>query len=73
MALVWVKKYEGLTCDVLVETYDAVRGVVTGRSSQNKLVHLVGEASLVGKTVPVKVTRAFPAMLRGEIVGSISN
>lgn len=69
-ALQWVQKYEGLTLDVLVETYDAGRGVVTGRSSQNKLVHLVGEASLVGQTVPVKVTRAFPAMLRGEIVPS---
>ncbi len=69
-ALEWVKKYEGLTLDVLVETYDANRGVVTGRSSQNKLVHLVGDAGLIGKTVPVKVTKAFPAMLRGEIVSS---
>lgn len=67
MALEWVKKYEGLTLDVLVETYDANRGVVTGRSSQNKLVHLVGDLSMVGKTVAVKVTKAFPAMLRGEI------
>ncbi len=70
MAFEWVKKYEGLTLDVLVETFDAARGVVTGRSSQNKLVHLVGDAGLVGKTVPVKVTKAFPAMLRGEIVSS---
>jgi tRNA-2-methylthio-N6-dimethylallyladenosine synthase len=68
MALQWVQKYEGLTLDVLVETYDASRGVVTGRSSQNKLIHLVGDASLVGQTVPVKITKAFPAMLRGEIV-----
>jgi tRNA-2-methylthio-N6-dimethylallyladenosine synthase len=69
-AFEWVKKYEGLTLDVLIETHDAARGVVTGRSSQNKLVHLVGDASLIGKTVPVKVTKAFPAMLRGEILKS---
>jgi tRNA-2-methylthio-N6-dimethylallyladenosine synthase len=68
LALGWVQKYVGLTLDVLVETYDAGRAVVTGRSSQNKLIHLVGDASLVGQTVPVKITQAFPAMLRGDIV-----
>jgi tRNA-2-methylthio-N6-dimethylallyladenosine synthase len=70
MALDWVKKYEGLTLDVLVETFDAHRGVVTGRSSHNKLVHLQGGADLIGKMVPVRVTKAFPAMLRGEILPS---
>jgi tRNA-2-methylthio-N6-dimethylallyladenosine synthase len=68
MALPWVQKYVGQTMEILVETYDANRGVVTGRSQQNKLVHLIGGAELVGKMVPVKVTTAFPAMLRGEIV-----
>lgn len=63
-----VKKYEGLNMDILVETYDPERQVVTGRSSQNKLVHFEGDASLIGKTIPIRVTKAFPAMLRGERV-----
>jgi tRNA-2-methylthio-N6-dimethylallyladenosine synthase len=62
------KRYEGLTLDVLVETYDAERKVVTGRTSHNKLIHLLGDENLIGQTVPVKVTKAFPSMLRGEIV-----
>ena len=61
------KRYEGQTLDVLVETYDAERKVVTGRTSHNKLIHLLGDQDLIGKTVPVKVTKAFPSMLRGEI------
>jgi tRNA-2-methylthio-N6-dimethylallyladenosine synthase len=68
MALPWVQKYVGQTMEILIETHDANRGIVTGRSMQNKLVHLIGEASLVSQVVPVKVTAAFPAMLRGEIV-----
>ena len=70
MALPWVQKYVGQTMEILIETHDANRGIVTGRSMQNKLVHLVGDAGLVGQVVPVKVTAAFPAMLRGEIVSS---
>ncbi len=68
MALPLVQKYVGQTMDILVETHDANRGIVTGRSQQNKLVHLIGGAELVGQMVPVKVSTAFPAMLRGEIV-----
>lgn len=63
-----VKRYEGQIIDVLIESYDESRKVVTGRSSHNKLVHLLGDQSLIGKTVPVRVTKAFPAMLRGEIL-----
>ena len=67
MALPLVQKYVGRVMDILIETHDASRGIVTGRSSQNKLVHLVGTPDLIGQVVPVKVNQAFPAMLRGEI------
>ncbi len=67
MALPLVQKYVGRVMDILIETHDADRGIVTGRSSQNKLVHLVGTPDLVGQVVPVKVNQAFPAMLRGEL------
>lgn len=62
------KKYEGMNLDILVERHDAGRNVLSGRSTQNKLVHFAGDASLVGKTVPVKVLQAFPNNMRGELV-----
>jgi len=68
LAYEWVKKYEGQTLQILVEEYDAGRGALTGRSSQNKLVHFIGPESLVGQMVPVKITKAFPATLRGEML-----
>jgi len=67
MAFELVKKYEGRTLDVLVENVQA-NGKVFGRSTQNKSVHFLGTESLVGKTVPVKITQAFPNNMRGELV-----
>lgn len=71
LALGLVQKYVGQTLDILIETYDANRKVVTGRSMQNKLIHLVGGPELIGKVVPVKVTSAFSAMFRGEILSEV--
>jgi tRNA-2-methylthio-N6-dimethylallyladenosine synthase len=68
MAMELVKKYENQVLDVLVETYHEDRGNLSGRTSHNKLVHFIGDRSLIGKTVPVQVTKAFPATFRGEIV-----
>lgn len=72
MAFEIVKKYENEVMDILVETFDEKRGNFSGRSSQNKSVHFVGPAeeksSLIGKTVKVKILKAFPATLRGEMV-----
>jgi tRNA-2-methylthio-N6-dimethylallyladenosine synthase len=41
---------------------------VTGRSRGNKLVHLVGDASLVGREVRVVIDHAGPYALRGALV-----
>lgn len=68
MAFDLVKRYEGLTLQVLVEKADSAEGKITGRTPENKLVHFLGSADLIGKTVPVKITKAFPAVLRGELV-----
>lgn len=68
MAFELAKRYEGLTLQVLVEKAASEPGKVTGRSTQNKLVHFLGGEDLIGKTVPVKITKAFPAVLRGELI-----
>ncbi|MEQ1878365.1 MAG: tRNA (N6-isopentenyl adenosine(37)-C2)-methylthiotransferase MiaB [Bdellovibrionia bacterium] len=63
-----VKKYEGRMLDVLVDKVDEKDpNVVSGRTTQNKLVHFVGSKDLVGKTVPVRIMRAFPVNFRGEL------
>lgn len=61
------KKYDGQILNVLVEQIN-VQGKAQGRSTQNKLVYFLGSESLIGKTVPVKITFASPNVLRGELV-----
>ena len=67
MAFALVKKYEGQTLQVLVEKKNE-QGKLYGRSTQNKSVHFLGSESLIGKTVPVRITQAFPNNMRGELV-----
>lgn len=68
MAFELVKRYEGQTMRVLVEQGDREFGKVQGRSTSNKLVHFLGSPDLIGKTVDVKITKAFPATFRGELI-----
>ena len=62
----WVKKYEGQTLQILVEKVEG-ENKLSGRSTQNKVTFFEGSPSLVGQTVPVKITRALPNVLRGQI------
>jgi tRNA-2-methylthio-N6-dimethylallyladenosine synthase len=62
-----VQKYEGQTLQVLVEGFDENRGNLFGRSTQNKIVYFPGDKGLVSQTLPVKITKANPATLRGEL------
>lgn len=62
-----VKRYENKILNVLVESINE-QGKAQGRSTQNKLVYFMGSPSLVGQTVPVKITQAFPSVFRGELV-----
>lgn len=61
------KKYDGQVLNILVEQIND-QGKAQGRSTQNKLVYFLGSESLIGKTVPVKITFASPNVLRGELV-----
>ena len=61
-------KDEGQTFKVLVERYDEGTKVLTGRTTKNKVVHFIGDSKLIGETVSVKVYKAFPQTLRGELV-----
>jgi tRNA-2-methylthio-N6-dimethylallyladenosine synthase len=41
---------------------------VTGRTRSNKIVNFKGDLNLVGKLVPVQITKAYAHSLRGEIL-----
>ncbi|MCB0407608.1 MAG: tRNA (N6-isopentenyl adenosine(37)-C2)-methylthiotransferase MiaB [Bdellovibrionales bacterium] len=62
------KKYENTVVQVLVEEFDADNERATGRSTQNKLTHFQSSKNLIGQTVSVQVTEAFPQTLRGVMV-----
>ncbi len=66
MAFELVKKYQDQTLQVLVESINE-QGKAQGRSTQNKLVYFMGTKELIGKTVPVRITQAFPSVFRGEL------
>lgn len=68
IAMPMAQKYEGQVLQILVESFDASRGNLSGRSTQNKLTYFPGNPSLIGSTVPVRITRGMPATLRGELV-----
>jgi tRNA-2-methylthio-N6-dimethylallyladenosine synthase len=67
LAFALAKRYENQTLDVLVEKIEA-DGTASGRTTHNKLVHFIGSEKLIGQIVPVRITRAFPVNLRGELV-----
>ncbi len=71
LAFPLVQKYEGQVLDILVEKRETDKKW-SGRSSQNKLVYFLSdseaEANLTGKMVPVRILKAFPAVLRGEMI-----
>jgi len=43
---------------------------VTGRTRSNKIVNFEGDLGLAGELVPVRITKAYPHSLRGEIYTS---
>lgn len=59
----------GNTYSVLVEGVSEKKdGFLSGYTEKNKLVHFVGDLSLVGKIVKVKITESHLYFLMGEIV-----
>lgn len=64
-----VKRYEGQVMDVLVEEvneHDA--SLLTGRLSNNTLVHFPGDTSLIGKIVNVRLVKCQGFYYMGEMV-----
>ena len=64
------KRYEGRVVEVLVEgpsKHDA--GKLMGRTREGRLVNFVGSEDTIGKLVNVKINRAQPFSLLGEVVG----
>ena len=68
LAFKMAQKYQGKTLDVLVEKRDLKKGLLNGRSSQNKLVYFSGSENLIGQVASVRINKAFPQTLYGEIV-----
>jgi tRNA-2-methylthio-N6-dimethylallyladenosine synthase len=66
------EKYQDQVVQVLVESQDPESGAYKGRNVQNKVVHFMpfdqqeDSGQLIGKTVDVKIYKAFPSTLRGE-------
>jgi tRNA-2-methylthio-N6-dimethylallyladenosine synthase len=63
------QELEGRVEEVLVEgrSKQSDRDV-GGRSRSNKIVNFEGDLGLVGKLVPLRITKGYPHSLRGEIV-----
>ena len=66
-----VSRYQGQIADVLVEEINENdRSMVTGRMSNNTLVHFQGDASLVGKIVNVSLDECHGFYYMGHMVRS---
>ena len=64
-------RHIGQEVEAMVEGYNAVRGQVNGRTSQNKTLNFTtsgGQEPRVGQYVNVKVTQVFPNSLVGEML-----
>ena len=61
-------KYVGKVMEVLVESEDRVSGKLTGRLSNNYLVHFDGPKELIGKLVNVKLKNSKVFYFEGEII-----
>ena len=64
-------KHIGEMLEVMVEGYNAARGQVVGRTSQNKTVNFTTVQPILpaqGSYLPVRITQSFPNSLVGEAV-----
>lgn len=59
------------TYDVLIEGPSFVEGQWQGRTTHNKIVYFQqGEDSMIGKTMPFKIAKSTPNVLRGELAAN---
>ncbi|MCQ2754307.1 MAG: MiaB/RimO family radical SAM methylthiotransferase, partial [bacterium] len=65
------QKYLGRTMEVLVENFEVRKNgdkVITGRTRNNKIVHILYDKDITGQFINAKITRARTWYLNGEIV-----
>lgn len=64
------KKYVGRKMEVLIDSYDYHKGknINTGRTRNNKIVHIPCDKNLVGEFVNVKITGTKTWYLKGELL-----
>lgn len=64
------QKFVGRELEVLIENFEKHKGknVVTGRTRNNKIVHIPCEKDLMGEFVKVKITGAKTWYINGEII-----
>lgn len=63
------KKYVGRELEVLIDTFETHKGknILTGRTRNNKIVHIPHDKNLIGEFVNVKITGAKTWYLKGEL------
>lgn len=69
-ALASNKKYIGREMEILVETFENHKGknIITGRTRNNKIVHVPYDQNLVGEFINVKITSSKTWYLKGELI-----
>ena len=66
-----IAKYQGLVMDALIEEVNSDdSSMVTGRLSNNTIVHVPGGAELIGKIVPIAMDECRGFYYMGHIVGA---
>lgn len=65
------KKYVGRELEVLIDTFETHKGknILTGRTRNNKIVHIPHDKNLIGEFVNVKITGAKTWYLKGSLEG----
>ena len=63
------QKYVGRELEVLIEKFETRNGknVITGRTRNNKIVHIPYDKDITGQFIDVKITRARTWYLNGEM------
>ena len=64
------QKYIGREMEVLIENFENHKGknVITGRTRNNKIVHIPCDTDRTGEFVNVKITGAKTWYLNGEVI-----
>ena len=66
------QKYLGRELEVLIENFEGVNNkgisVITGRTRNNKIVHIPYDKDITGEFVNVKITNARTWYLNGELI-----